>query len=67
LKVDDSVKQLAGFTELSDYEKMLEEEVKDKMNSEDQLFQINDPSDGMEINLMIKGKQNYAPKQDTSK
>lgn len=67
LKVRDEVKSLAGFTDLTEEEKFLEEETKEKMRSEDQLIQLNDPNSAIDINLMVKGKKSYQPKQDTSK
>lgn len=67
LKVRDEVKSLAGFTDLTEEEKFLEEETKEKMRSEDQLIQLNDPNSAIDINLMVKGKKSYQPKQDITK
>lgn len=67
LEVSQEVKMLAGFTDLTEEEKFLEEEAKEKMRSEDQLIQLSHPSSKIDINLMVKGQKTYAPKQDTSK
>lgn len=67
LDVSDEVKQLAGFTDLTPLEKMELEEAKDKMSQEDQLIQLNDANSAMDINLLVKGKKSYAPKQDVTK
>lgn len=64
IPVKDNVKELAGFIDLTDAEKLEEEEVKEKMCSEDRLIQLNDPNSAIDINLMVKGKKSYAPKQD---
>ena len=65
LDVSQEVKMLAGFTDLTEEEKYLEEE--EKHPAEDRLIQLNDPNDAIDINIMVKGKKTYAPKQDTSK
>lgn len=67
LEVGPEVKMLAGFTDLTEEEKFLEEEAKEKMMSEDQLIQLNDPSSAIDINLMVKGRKSYQPKQDITK
>ena len=67
LDVGQNVKELAGFTDLTDAEKLEEEEAKEKMSTEDQLIQLNDPNSFMDINLLVKGKKSYAPKQDLKK
>lgn len=67
LDVSPEVKMLAGFTDLTEEEKLEEEEMKEKMRSEDLLIQLNDPNSAIDINLMVKGKKTYQPKQDTKK
>ena len=67
LDVSDEVKMMAGFTELSDAEKMAEEEFKEKFQSEDQLIKLSHPNSSIDINLMVKGNQNFVPKQNIKK
>ena len=67
LDVSDEVKMLAGFTDLTDEEKFNEEEAKQHLATEDQLIKLNDPNSAMDINIMVKGKKSYAPKQDIRK
>lgn len=62
-----NVKELAGFVDLTDYEKMEEEEAKLKMADEDRIIQLNDPDSAIDINIMIKPQKTYQPKQDLKK
>ena len=67
LDVSQECKMLAGFTDLTEEEKLYEEEMKEKMQSEDRLIKLGNPNSGMDVNIMVKGKQSYQPKQDISK
>lgn len=67
LTVSEEVKMLAGFIDLTEEEKFLEEEAKEKMRSEDQLIRLNDDNDDFDINIQVKGGSILAPKQNTKK
>mmetsp|Transcript_16010 Transcript_16010/g.18596 ORF Transcript_16010/g.18596 Transcript_16010/m.18596 type:complete len:96 (-) Transcript_16010:43-330(-) len=65
LTVSQEIKELAGFVDLTDAEKLEEDEKKEE--GEDMLIQLNDPNSKIDINVMVKAKKSYQPKQDTSK
>ena len=67
LAVGQNVKELAGFVDLTDAERMEEEEKKEIMGDEERLIQLNSPDDAIEINVMVKPKKTYAPKQNLKK
>mmetsp|Transcript_12625 Transcript_12625/g.12677 ORF Transcript_12625/g.12677 Transcript_12625/m.12677 type:complete len:110 (+) Transcript_12625:550-879(+) len=59
LEVSEEVKKLAGFTDLTEEEKFIEEEFKEKMNSEGQLIKLTDDMASMDINLAVGGQKSY--------